>query len=132
MNFIVGFMNLFLQCKTNKKPKMKKFATILTVALALNAANLFANTTPPENLKEAMSELSVMFKNNAQIEIEKDSDILVTFTVNEDNELAVLKVHTTDEKTKDFIKNAIHNKKLNKGNLVMGKQYQFFVKMKKQ
>lgn len=111
---------------------MKKFATVLTVALALNAANLFANTTPPEDLKEAMSELSVMFKNNAEIEIEKDSDILVTFTVNEDNELAVLKVHTTDEKTKDFIKSSIHNKKLNKGNLVMGKQYQFFVKMKKQ
>lgn len=78
-----------------------------------------------------MTEISVLFKKNALSEIDKESDILVTFTVNADNEISVLKVHTCDQEMKDFIKTTLHNQKLNKGNLVVGKQYQFFVKLKK-
>ena len=111
---------------------MKKFAQILSLALALTAANTFATSkNPVEDVQPAMTEIYQMLGSKADFDIQNDAKILVVFTVNADNEVAILKVDTQNEDYKDFIKSKINNRKLKTRKLTVGQQYQFFVKMKK-
>ena len=109
---------------------MKNLVKIFAVALIFSAQSMFATTKPVDDIKNSIEEIGVIIKNSIEIEITKEVDVLVSFSVNSDNEIAVLDVKTNNEELKDLVKTSINSKKLTSEKLTVGKEYQFVLKLR--
>ncbi|WP_428225078.1 hypothetical protein [Flavobacterium sp.] len=113
---------------------MKKFLNILVIALGLLTSE-FANAknvnTIEEDLPKATKVVNEITKEALKdIAIDKETVVYVTFTVNTDNEMAILNVRTTDKNIKQIVKNALNSRVVEDAGLTVGKPYTMSIRLK--
>jgi len=76
---------------------MRKISLVLVAALLLTTSNVLANDYKPENpVKKLATQIHKMLKDN-NFDISDDLTADVRFTINDEGEIVVLSVSTTNE-----------------------------------
>ena len=100
---------------------MRKISLVLVAALLLTTSNVLANDYKPENpVKKLATQIHKMLKDN-NFDISDDLTADVRFTINDEGEIVVLSVSTTNEVLEGFVKGRLNYKKV--ANAQEGKIY---------
>jgi len=100
---------------------MRKISLVLVAALLLTTGNVLANDYKPENsVKKLSTQIHKMLKENS-FDISDDLTANVRFTINDEGEIVVLSVSTTNETLEGFVKGRLNYKKVD--NAQEGKIY---------
>lgn len=106
---------------------MRKISLVLVAALLLTAGNVLANDYKPEKpTNKLTTQIHKMLKSN-NFAIEDDLTANVRFTINDEGEIVVLSVATSDQVLESFLKGRLNYKKVE--NAKEGKIYTIFVRI---
>ena len=109
---------------------MKKLSVILVAFVLLLGTNVTAaNTGLNKEKKLTISQEIGDLLTDADMELDYDVSANVTFMINEEGEIVVLTVDTSDLSIERFIKSRLNYKKL-EHKLLVGEQYQVPIVMK--
>ena len=91
---------------------MRKISLVLVAALLLTAGNVLANDYKPENpTKKLATQIQTMLKDNS-FDINEDLVADVRFTINNEGEIVVLSVSTSNQTLEGFVKGRLNYKKV--------------------
>ena len=100
---------------------MRKISLVLVAALLLSVGNVLANDYKPENpAKKIAMQIHKMLKNNS-FDVSDDLTADVRFTINNEGEIVVLSVTTSNKNLEGFVKGRLNYKKVD--NAQEGKIY---------
>lgn len=103
---------------------MRKISLILVAAMLLSAGNLFANdakTTDPS--KSLSTQIGDLLDDNPLIVEGNDLMANVRFTLNENHEIVILNVKTTDPVLESFVKARLNYQKVDMPDYLEGTLY---------
>ncbi|GMN09473.1 hypothetical protein MTsPCn9_00710 [Croceitalea sp. MTPC9] len=91
---------------------MRKISLVLVAALLLTAGNVLANDYKPENpAKKLTTQIHKMLEDNTFNE-KNDLTADIRFIINENSEMVVLSVYTTNKALENFVKGRLNYKKV--------------------
>ncbi len=91
---------------------MRKISLVLVAALLLSVSNVVANDYNPENPTKRISfQIHKMLKDN-NFDINDDLTADVKFIINDEGEIVVLSVTTSNETLEGFVKGRLNYKKV--------------------
>lgn len=94
---------------------MRKISVMLVAALLLSVGNVLANDfNPKDSSKTLCSQIHKMLKSNS-FDISEDATADVRFTINNEGEIVVLSVSTSNETLEGFVKGRLNYKKVVNG-----------------
>ncbi|NAS11255.1 hypothetical protein [Poritiphilus flavus] len=104
---------------------MRKLSVVMVAAMLLTAGSIFASDPEkPKSEKGLSYQVWKLLKDN-RIEVAEDEDLQaeILITINEDNEIVVIKVDSEDQKLDRFVKARLNYKKVDFTPLEKGKRY---------
>ncbi|OQD42056.1 hypothetical protein [Croceivirga radicis] len=102
---------------------MRKVSLFFATAMLFAVTSLSANTTEPISLaKQLSNEIHQMLDLN-NFNIENDLTANVKFTINQDGEIVVLSVDTTDDSLERFVKSRLNYQKVKAEDVKEGRYY---------
>lgn len=91
---------------------MRKISLVMVASLLLTAGNVLANDYKPENpTKKITAQIHKMLKDN-NFDVKEDLTANVRFTINNEGEIVVLSVVTSDQALEGFVKGRLNYKKV--------------------
>jgi hypothetical protein len=91
---------------------MRKVSLVLVAALLLTVGNVLANDYEPENpAKKIATQIHKMLKDNS-FDVSDDLTADVRFTINNEGEIVVLSVATSNQNLEGFVKGRLNYKKV--------------------
>lgn len=107
---------------------MKKALFLLALAGSLSA--YASGIDDPKNLSATtLQEIKNLV--NSEVEILHPAEALVIFTVNSDNEIAVLDVETAHPEIKQLVKDRMNGRRISSEKMTIGNTYKFRLKIQK-
>jgi hypothetical protein len=114
---------------------MNNFKTIITV-LTISLSTVFATVATEKNAtkdnKSLRSEIVSLLGTNIPIEINKSESAVISFIINNNNEVIVVTIDSENTEFSNYVKSRLNYKKINLKNLKKGEIYRMPVKIKKQ
>lgn len=100
------------------------------MALAGSLTAYASGFDDPKNISAStLQEIKTLV--SSEIEILHPAEALVIFTVNSDNEIAVLDVNTANPEIKELIKDRMNGRKISSEKMTIGNTYKFRLKIQK-
>ncbi|WP_411894659.1 hypothetical protein [Winogradskyella sp. A2] len=108
-----------------KALKMFVLAVAITFSSVLTASTNPANDAEPKTVTETVGDLL----KNPDLQLNAEVDAIVDLVINENNEMVVLNVETSDETVANFIKYRLNYKKLSKEAIGYNRSFKVPVKL---
>jgi hypothetical protein len=109
---------------------MKNLKTIITV-IAISLSTVFTTVATEKEPKTLRSEIVALLGDNVPIEVTKTESALISFLINNKNEVIVISVKTNTPEFSNYVKSRLNYKKINLKNLKKGEIYRMPIKINK-
>jgi len=119
-----SFKHIHQIYQSQKRIIMRKISLVLVAAamFAVGSVSANSNTTPSSTKAKLASQIQKMLRNNT-FDVADDLTADVRFLINEDGEIVLLSVETSNERLEGFVKGRLNYKKVKTDNDIAGKTY---------